>query len=169
MFSSTLRFFGRLVEGVAFVLRASLMIAMGVMLACIAYQVLMRYVFSKSPPWSEEMALLMFSWATMGGLALGVHEGFHVRLDLLINALPRPLKGWAEFLIESATAAFGAYLAWSGWRFVDATSGSTSAAIGYPIEFLHVLAAVCGALICLFSGWRLIAGPATTAPVELAT
>ena len=65
------------------------------MLACIAYQVLMRYVFSKSPAWSEELALLMFSWATLGGMALGVYEGFHVRIDVLIDSLG-PMKGWTE-------------------------------------------------------------------------
>ena len=66
------------------------------------------------------------------------------------------------------TAAFGAYLAWSGWRFVDVTSGSVSAAIGYPIEYLHMLPPVCGALICLFAMWRFVAGP-PAATTEIAT
>jgi TRAP-type C4-dicarboxylate transport system permease small subunit len=54
---------------------------------------------------------------------------------------------------------FGAYLTWSGMRFVEFTSGSVSAAIRYPIEFLHALAPVCGALICLFAASRLLLGP----------
>lgn len=169
MQSNTLRIAGRLIECVAALLRTSLVIAMAVIVACIAYQVLMRYVFSKSPPWSEELALLMFSWATLGGLALGVHEGFHVRIDLLINTLPPLLKSWAERLIGAVTALFGAYLAWSGWRFVDVTSGSVSAAIGYPIEFLHSLPPVSGALICLFATWHLIAGPPPAVTTELTT
>ena len=118
---------------------------MGVMLACIALQVVMRYVFGNAPSWTEELALLMFSWSIMGGLALGVREGFHVRLDILLDRLPPSLSRWVESGIEAATAVFGAYLAWSGLRFVDVTSGSVSAAIGYPIEFLHALAPVAGA------------------------
>lgn len=160
---------GRLVGYLAALLRASLVVAMAVMLLCIAFQVLMRYVFSKPPAWSEEMAVLMFAWATLGGLALGVHEGFHVRLDMLLNALPDRLKALMEALIEGATVVFGGYLAWSGWRFVDVTSGSVSAAIGYPIEFLHALAPITGALICLFATWRLISGrPATEPDTDLA-
>lgn len=151
-----------LVGYVATLLRASLVAAMGIMLACIAIQVVMRYVFSNSPPWSEEMALFMFSWGILGGLALGVYEGFHVRLDLLLNALPQAMRRWAEAAIDAATALFGAYLAWSGMRFVEFTSGSVSAAIGYPIEVLHVLAPVCGALICLFAASRLLLGPPPT-------
>ena len=150
-------------------LRASIVMAIAILLACVAYQVLMRYVFSKSPPWSEELALLMFSWATLGGMALGVYEGFHVRVDLLIDWLSAGMKGWAERIIGVVTAAFGAYLAWSGWRFVDVTSGSVSAAIGYPIEYLHSLPPISGALMFVFAIWRLIVGPPASATTEIVT
>lgn len=166
--SNAIRYVGRLIEWVAALLRASLVTALAVILWCIAYQVLMRYVFSKSPPWSEELALFMFSWATLGGMALGVYEGFHVRIDMLVNALSTTARAWAERMIEVITALFGAYLAWSGWRFVDVTSGSVSAAIGYPIEYLHSLPPVCGALMCLFATWRMISGPSVNATTELA-
>lgn len=169
MLSGLYRLGGRLVELMAVLLRASLVIAVVVMLACIAYQVVMRYVFSKSPPWSEELALLMFSWATLGGMALGVYEGFHVRIDLLIDQLPLAVKAWAERFIGAVTALFGGYLAWSGWRFVDVTSGSVSAAIGYPIEYLHSLPPASGALMCVFATWRLISGPSASPTTELVT
>jgi TRAP-type C4-dicarboxylate transport system permease small subunit len=168
MLAQSLRALDRLIAAVAYALRASLVAAMAIMLACIALQVVMRYVFGKAPSWTEELALLMFSWATLGGLALGVREGFHVRLDILINLLPASLRSWAEIAIEAVTAAFGAYLAWSGVRFVDVTSGSVSAAIGYPIEFLHALAPVAGALICLFATWRVAVGRKAESNLELA-
>ena len=168
MTSDILRIVHKLVELVATLLRVSLVLALGVMLASIAYQVVMRYVFSNSPPWSEELALLMFSWSTLGGLALGVYEGFHVRLDMLLASLPDNLRRWSEKLIELMTAVFGGYLAWSGVRFVDVTSGSVSAAIGYPIEILHALAPISGAFICFFATWRLIGGVPADPPVELA-
>ncbi len=158
----------RFVALVAYVLHASLVVAMAIMLACIALQVVMRYVFGNAPSWTEELALLMFSWCIMGGIALGVREGFHVRLDILLNVLPVHARRWMEAAIETATAAFGAYLAWSGLRFVDVTSGSVSAAIGYPIEMLHALAPVAGALTCLFAVWRLIEGPKAEPAPELA-
>ena len=55
----------------------------------------MRYVFGNALSWSEELALLMFSWAALGGLALGVREGFHVRLTLLLEPLPAVARVWA--------------------------------------------------------------------------
>ena len=169
MLALPLRGLERLVALVAYVLRATLVVAMAIMLGCITIQVVMRYVFGNAPSWSEEFALLMFSWATMGGFALGVREGYHVRLDIFINWLPAVLRRWAETAIDMATAVFGAYLAWSGLRFLDVTGGSVSAAIGYPIEVLHVLAPVAGGLICLFAVWRVIAAPEPAPASELAT
>lgn len=149
---------------IAALLKASLVTAVVIMLACIVLQVVMRYIVGQALSWSEELALLMFAWATLGGLALGVREGFHVRLDVFLGALPNSLRSWGVRVIEAFTAFFGAYLAWSGARFFSMTRGSVSAAIGYPIEVLHSLAMATGVLICLFALHRVVRGPAAAAP-----
>ncbi|MCW5733697.1 MAG: TRAP transporter small permease [Enhydrobacter sp.] len=130
------------------------------MLACIAIQVVMRYVFGKTPSWSEEVAILMFAWTTLGGLALGIHEGFHVRLTVALDPLPGAARAWAERGIDLIAAVFGACLVWSGLGFVEFTRGSVSAAIAYPIEVLHGMAPIAGALVCLFAIVRAAMGPA---------
>jgi TRAP-type C4-dicarboxylate transport system permease small subunit len=141
----------RLTNALAVLLKAFLVACAAIMLFAITVQVVMRYVFNYAPPWSEELALLVFSWATIGGLALGVREGFHVRLTLLLTPLPLTARGLAERIISLVTAVLGFYLAWSGWRFLDITSGSVSAAIEYPIEFLNISAPIAGALIFIFA------------------
>ena len=146
----------RLLEATAATLRWSLIAAVALMLACIALQVVMRYVFGNALSWSEELALLMFSWAALGGLALGVREGFHVRLTLLLEPLPAGARAWAERAIELLTATLGAYLVWSGWRYVDITRGGTSAAIAYPIELLHGIAPLAGLFVLIFAVERLL-------------
>ena len=150
----------RIVRAVAWLLRASLIAAAAVMLACITTQVVMRYVFGQTPSWSEEVAILMFAWTTLGGLALGIHEGFHVRLTVALGPLPGAARVWAERGIDLIAAVFGACLVWSGLRFVEFTRGSVSAAIAYPIEMLHGMAPIAGALVCLFAVVRAVAGAA---------
>ena len=144
-----------LVEAAAAVLRWSLIAAVALMFACIALQVVMRYVFGNALSWSEELALVTFSWAALGGLALGVREGFHVRLTLVLDPLAARARAWAERAIDLLTAALGAYLVWSGWRYVDITRGGTSAAIAYPIEILHGIAPVVGIFVLIFALERL--------------
>ncbi len=145
-----------LLEGTAAILRWSLIAAVALMLACIALQVVMRYMFGNALSWSEELALLTFSWAALGGLALGVREGFHVRLTLLLDPLPAGARAWAERAIDLLAAALGAYLVWSGWRYVDITRGGTSAAIAYPIELLHGIAPLAGVFVLIFAVERLL-------------
>lgn len=139
---------------VAAATRLSIALSAAGMLGCITYQVIMRYVVGAASSWSEEAAVLLFSWSVLGGLALGVHEGFHVRLTLLPDMLSRGGRVGYERAVDAATAALGVFLAWSGWRFLDLTSGSVSAAIGYPTEVLNALAIACGALVALFGAER---------------
>jgi TRAP-type C4-dicarboxylate transport system permease small subunit len=153
-------------NGLAWALRASLIVAMAIMLFCLGLQVLMRYVFAQTPSWSEELAILMFAWCALGGLALGVREGFHVRMDLLLDQLSPPARRWAERGIDAVTSALGAYLAVAGWRYVDMTRGATSAAIQYPIECLHALAPVAGVLMAVFALERVWRGAPADAQHE---
>lgn len=136
----------------------SLFLAVAVMLGCVAFQVVMRYVFHRAPSWTEELAVLMFAWASLGALALGIREGFHVKLSLLLDTLSTGRREVADRVLDGLSAAIGLFLAWSGWRFVDMTSGTVSAAVGYPIEVLHVMAPVCGILVFMFGLERALLG-----------
>ncbi|MBE0627707.1 MAG: TRAP transporter small permease [Burkholderiales bacterium] len=129
-----------------------------VMLGALSAQVFLRYAFNVTLSWSEELSLGLFTWTVLLMAALGVKEGFHVRMSLLIQRLPSGARLRAEQAIHFATAATGGFLAWSGWRYFADTRGSTSAAIGYPIELLHASALVCGVLIALFALESLLEG-----------
>lgn len=157
---------GACITVVAMMLRWSIIAVTAVMLACITIQVVMRYVFSSTPSWTEELAILMFAWVTLGGLALGVYEGFHVRLTLLLDRLSPPSRATAERVLDAIAAVLGGYLLWSGWRYVDITAGSTSAAIAYPIEMLHGMSVASGFLMLLFAAQRVVTGPAAAADLD---
>jgi len=147
---------GRLAVFAAALTRISIGLSGLLMVVLITYQVAMRYVFDATPSWSEELALLFFSWSVLGGLALGVHEGWHVRLTLLPDALPESVRRWTERATDAVTCALGLFLVDSGWRFYDITSGSFSAAIGYPTEILNAMAPIAGGLMALFAGERVL-------------
>ena len=121
------------------------------MTVAILCQVFMRYLFNDPPSWTEELALLFFSWSMLLMLAVGVREMFHVRMDFILQWLPRTGNQVLERFIDLCTAGFGAFLAWSGLDYCLFMVGSTSAAIGYPITVLYSAAPVCGVLIFLFS------------------
>lgn len=147
-----------LVEALATATRWSVQALTLLMLAALAIQVLMRSVFNAPPSWSEELALLAFSWTALLALAYGVREGIHVRMDMLLDALPRALRRWAERLVLAAVAGIGLYLAVAGWHYTESAVGTTSAAIGYPMPLLYASCVACGALVALFAAERLLLG-----------
>lgn len=129
-----------------------LVVAMVLLMLCVlSGQILLRYAFNMALSWSEELALALMTWTVLLMAALGVKEGFHVRMALLIQRLPAAARLRAEQAINLATAAIGVFLAWSGWRYFSGTRGTTSAAIGYPNEVLYISGLVCGVLIALFA------------------
>jgi TRAP-type C4-dicarboxylate transport system permease small subunit len=126
------------------------------MLLALAAQVFLRYVFGKSLSWSEELALLGFAWVIVITTAIGVRRMTHARMDLMLNILPASLHQWLEKLIALLLLALGLFIAYAGWGYFQETRGSTSAAVGFPIEFLYAAAPAFGVLIALFSFERLM-------------
>ncbi|MEC4722742.1 MULTISPECIES: TRAP transporter small permease [Noviherbaspirillum] len=148
----------RLNDVVCHTVKGIIVLLAAVMTAAILWQVFMRYFFNRPPSWTEELALLMFTWTMLLMIAVGVREFFHVRMDLLIEHLPSVGKDIMNRLICFGIAGFGCYLVWSGATYVHETIGSTSAAIGYAVEWLYTAAPVSGALTALFAFERLLVG-----------
>jgi TRAP-type C4-dicarboxylate transport system permease small subunit len=100
-------------------------------------------------------------------IALGVRHAIHVRLDLLVEALPTAVARALDKAAAGAIAAFGVFLAWSGLNYVVDSMGATSAAIGYPTPWLYACAPACGGLIALFALERLLLGAPPAEPSHL--
>ena len=47
------------------------------------YQVVMRYVFSNSPAWSEELVRYLFIFNVMMAAAIAVRRNSHLQIDVL--------------------------------------------------------------------------------------
>ena len=131
--------------------------AAAVMIISLILQIFFRYVVGSSLVWSEELALFLFTWVVLLAGSLGVREGFHVRLTLFCDLLPKRGR-WALDLVTHLIAGiFGGLVLVSGYSYLDSTLGQVSAAVRYPIEYLHAAAPVCGALIVLHTLAHLVA------------
>lgn len=146
----------RFFDGLERVLKLTAVTLVMLMLLALAAQVFLRYVFGKPLSWSEELALLGFAWVIVITTAIGVRRMTHARMDLMLNILPVSLHKWLEKLIALLLLALGLFIAYAGWGYFQETRGSTSAAIGFPIEFLYAAAPTFGVLVALFSFERLM-------------
>jgi TRAP-type C4-dicarboxylate transport system, small permease component len=81
--------FGRRLEQA---LDVVLVIMLTVLVASLVWQVIGRYVFSKAPGWSEELARFLMVWVVMLGSAAVMRQNGHISVSVLVDACPPGLR-----------------------------------------------------------------------------
>jgi TRAP-type C4-dicarboxylate transport system permease small subunit len=132
-----------------FLSRASLAFAglgLVAMTAIIGWQVFARYVLNAAPAWSEQAALVLMVYFVLFAAAAGVREGFHIRLTMAVDAMPRWLAASLDVVAHIVVGAFGlALLIWGGelvrntWTHVIPTLGLARGAGYLPLPIAGVL------------------------------
>src|SRR5690606_41459077 len=101
------------------------------MVASLLLGVFFRYVVQSSLSWSEEVAILAFTWVVLLTASLGVREDSHVRITLIDDALPdKPLWSLAQ-LILLAIAVLGLIYEWTGYTIIEYTLSLMSPSVQY--------------------------------------
>lgn len=85
----------------------------------IAFDVLARAFLGFSTGSTVEISGYMLAFGLSWGLAHGLAQRGHVRIDVLINHLPRPARMWLHLLSLALLAFLMAFLAKGAWDLVD--------------------------------------------------
>lgn len=142
------------------------MIGMIALVALVTIQVVARYVFHVSTPWSEELARYVFLWTTYIGCGMCFSKKKHVVIDL-IDELGKKMKNPKKFAfyVEKATmVASLVFLVIFGSQYLTvyymkiARMGRTSTAINLPmvIPYASVLA---GSLLMIWHAFVILIQP----------
>jgi TRAP-type C4-dicarboxylate transport system permease small subunit len=126
-----------------------------VMTGIIGWQVFGRYVLNASPAWSEQAALVLMVWFVMFGAAAGVHEGFHIRIGVFVEALPVRIRTACRATALLIIAACGIALAVWGTQLVLAVWSHVIPTLGISRGFAYLPLPLSGGLITLFAIERL--------------
>lgn len=78
----------RLLRAADRVLVGVLVAAVGAMVAVVSAQVALRYGLNRSIDWADEIGRLAFVWSIFLAIPLGVRDGAHIGIDLLVDKLP---------------------------------------------------------------------------------
>lgn len=112
---------------------------LALMVVIIFVQVVMRYVFSNSLSWSEELARYLFIWLTWLGTGYAFRNNHHLRIEFLVDRLPERVRYFLEFLILSLWLGFSVFLVYKGWIVTSLiwTRGQLSAAMQIPMALAY--------------------------------
>ena len=98
-----------------------------VMITVVSAQVVMRYVFNGSFDWADEVSRLAFVWTIFLAIPLGIRDGTHVGIELLITRFPPRLRG----LVFRATSLIaGAMMLIVFWQSVVVAGATWSERLG---------------------------------------
>ncbi|WP_249695373.1 TRAP transporter small permease [Stappia sp. WLB 29] len=86
--------------------RVLVILGAATMVAVVSAQVVMRYVFNGSLDWADEVSRIAFVWTIFLAIPLGIRDGTHVGITLLVERLPVGVRR----LVARATSALGAAL-----------------------------------------------------------
>ncbi len=103
-------------------------------------QVFGRYALADPPGWTEELARMVFIYATFVGGALAVAHNAHLRIDTLVNALPPAIRPWLRFVTTSIAIIFLGYVLYYSQIMVGMLAHQPLSAV--PISKAWVFAAV---------------------------
>lgn len=83
--------YSRILDAVDRLARWAIVAASAAMIAIVTLQVVLRYAFNSSIDWSDEISRLLFVWSMFLAIPLGIREGAHVGIELLLaHIAPAP-------------------------------------------------------------------------------
>jgi TRAP-type C4-dicarboxylate transport system permease small subunit len=123
----------------------------------VIYGVVLRYVFSASQPYVEQVALLMVISVAMFGAAAGARESGHIGLDSVVQLLPAKAQAAIHAIVELLILAFAALLLWGSIHMATSTWRDTIPTLGISEAFRYLPPIMAAVLIAIFSIEHLVA------------
>lgn len=149
----------RLLRAADHALTGVLLAAVAVMVTVVAAQVALRYGFNRSLDWADEIGRLAFVWSIFLAIPLGVRDGAHIGIDLLVDKLPAA----GQAALRRAGAALGTAMmlaiAWAAVRTCREQWDELMSTVDLSVAWFIVPVAI-GALFSAFHLLHIvIAGP----------
>ena len=131
-------------------------VCLGLLLALMVAQVVMRYGFGFTPFFTEEMGRYLLVWTALAGTALAVRQRAHIRIEFLLVWLPERVQRWWLALLDLACLALFLVIAIGGVEMTLFARNQTSQGMqirlawpyaGIPIFFFLAAAFALGNII----------------------
>ena len=116
-------------------------------------QILMRVFAQSSLAWAEEVARYFYVWSVFLSISCTIRMRNILRVDFLIQIMPKGLRRAFEVLLDIANMILYGYLAWCSVTVVQnvQASAQTSPALKIPMYLVYAIVPVGFALASLRS------------------
>lgn len=129
------------------------------MLFQVCLEIVLRNFFNTSFLWSEEVSRYLMIWSVYFGAAAAVATGGHLRIDMLIDHVPAPVRRLLDTIANLWVLSFSVALAWAGWVVARESFAMdmVSADSNLPLQlgWIQLVIPITFALSAVHAVWRL--------------
>lgn len=104
---------GRVLDVLDRTVMVALLAAVAVMVGVVSAQVALRYGFNQSIDWADEVSRMAFVWSMFLAIPLGVRQGAHIGIDIVVQKLPAPTQAMLRRGAAALSAAMMFAIAWA--------------------------------------------------------
>ena len=122
-----------------------------VLIAIFGWLVYGRYVLNDTPTWVEQCSIVLISWITFLGAAVGVRRGSHLNIDFLREAMPAGPRRALRVVADLYVLVFGGFMAWQGWLLVATNLDRKIPMLQISESWRAAPLMICGALMIVFA------------------
>jgi len=115
-----------------------------------------RYVMNNTPTWVEQSSLLLVSYITFLGAAVGVRRNTHLNIDFVREALPPVPREVMRHVADLLVMIFGGLMAWEGYGLVVNNLDRMIPMINLSEAWRALPMAIGGALCMIFAGHNIL-------------
>lgn len=120
--------------------------------------VILRYGFRLGFAGAEELMRYLFVYTTALGASVAVLRGDHIRISVVVGALPPAWAGWVNRLRHLLVFGCNGCLAWLSLKWIAQVGGNRSAGLDLPLWVIQVSVPVGMVLVMLCSLAALFSG-----------
>lgn len=135
------------------------MIAFGVLVMDVLWQVFTRFVMNDPSSWTEELAIFLLIWVSLLGAAVALGRGAHLGIDYFVNKLPARNHLMVEIFIFLVVVLFSFFvMILGGVDLVRTTLAleQKSPALGVPMGYVYLAVPISGFFMVLYSVIELV-------------
>lgn len=134
-----LKTYSKLMDILFSVIKWVIIIASVLMVVCMAYQVITRYLFHRGNVWSEELTRLLCIWTVLLGSAVAIREKGHLQIDALTNLFHGKKKNVIDAVIEIVVLIFIVIMIKYSIELCRSVGSATSAGLKISKVYIYMV------------------------------
>jgi TRAP-type C4-dicarboxylate transport system permease small subunit len=150
-----LNLYKKIVNGICDVFEAIAALSLGAMLVVVVIQVVMRYGFSNTPGWSEEVARQLMILFCFIAMALGVRDKIHIALTIIVDRLLTRIKLPLEIIGKVLILVMGVMMSINMGPYFTKLKHNRLPGTGMPVGYEYLFPTAVGVVIALLAVYQI--------------